>query len=167
MCIVPEGVQMLDDEAIPRCAAMLKDKGDGHFEDHCAEHGGWFPIEVAKSGCRVKLENAEASNPKDKKNILRWIGKKRMSAVNREVRKIFADHAVFSAAFDGEIEILQRILKEKLLGNQSKVAKAFSGEPVAIAAQEGYCDVLNFLLENKADPSVLDDHGVTPAVRAT
>eukprot|EP00928_Gymnodinium_smaydae_P005668 TRINITY_DN11935_c0_g2_i1.p1 TRINITY_DN11935_c0_g2~~TRINITY_DN11935_c0_g2_i1.p1 ORF type:complete len:593 (+),score=125.73 TRINITY_DN11935_c0_g2_i1:97-1779(+) len=164
--IVPEGAQTFDDEEIPRCAALLRDAGDGRFVGCCAHPNGWFPNTVALLGARVKLERAEASNERDRRSILAHIGRQK-KVVNKEVGKIFASQALFSAAQDNDLACVQSIVDRKLLGSKRDLALHLSGEALAMAAGEGNADIVRLMLRSAADPTVTDDCGRPPLWKAT
>lgn len=163
-----------------RCAALLKDLGDGTFQDEGGdladegEHGCWFPANVASKAIRIDISSAKASNPSDKENIIRLIGKHK-DYVNYTLRSRFAAAALYNytCTLDVDSGQLDSLIKSRLLGNVTQArAKINATGALAGACQFGaatnggdnrWLDAVEVLLSFGADPDAPDKEGQLPS----
>ncbi|CAK0838434.1 unnamed protein product, partial [Prorocentrum cordatum] len=152
---------------IPRCAALLKDDGTNNWMDHAEVEGAWFPS-VALFGCKVDITQAEASNPEDKRNILRLIvGQTSYDEVNLKIRRIFAPRALCEAARHDDETCLEDILANVLDDKSVIDHKNTAGEaPLWIAAAHNHVESVRTLLAHRADVDCAKADGSTAVYAA-
>ena len=69
LALIKEGTQKAGEEIVPPGPALV----DSQDVLHIKSNSGFFPGNVAIRGARVKVENAQASRPEDRSNILHTI----------------------------------------------------------------------------------------------
>merc|ERR1712046_79449 len=124
---------------------------------HAKPKGGVFPRAVAEKGSRTKIQDANASVEADYNNIMRMIAKTpqppkehpRFDQVNTAVRTVFLGPATHSCAERGDIECLQRLLKEGISGINH--VNSDGSTPTSIAAAHGHTQVIRILAQHGAD----------------
>eukprot|EP00931_Biecheleriopsis_adriatica_P054841 TRINITY_DN32310_c0_g1_i1.p1 TRINITY_DN32310_c0_g1~~TRINITY_DN32310_c0_g1_i1.p1 ORF type:complete len:1005 (-),score=233.26 TRINITY_DN32310_c0_g1_i1:183-3197(-) len=179
--MVQEGQQKVGAIRVPRCPALLFDHGAG-WKDSVGFKGAWFPETVARSGMKVDIATANASNEDDKRNILRLIigetdpkkmpeppaSHERYSQVNGAVHRLFAPRAFFVYAMAGDVEEIERLLAAGLVDVSGSESRSSAGEtPLFTAAIHGHVEVVKLLLDEKADPNMpKSTDGMTPAAAA-
>lgn len=179
--VIVEGSQKVGDQRVPRCPAVLLDNGEGDLKDEVEFPGAWFPPEVASNGVIADIATASASNPDDKRNILRLIiGEKdpdkmpeppanheRYDEVNSAIHQVFGPRAFFGAAMEGDVAEMRRLIDEEIVDVEGQDLRNSSGEtPLFTAALHGYVDVVRLLLDERADPNVAKRDGTSPICAA-
>jgi len=104
--------------------ALLMDTGDGRMEGVIEKEGGVFPREVATVGSAVKVSEANASNEDDKRGILKILAgvsdpvaappatSDGYDQVDRTVHEYFCPAAMCTAAGNGDVHTLKRLIEE-------------------------------------------------------
>jgi len=176
--IVHEGSQTYYDpetkEAvpIPYSTVLLSDDANGNLLDVVEIPGARFPAQVAKAGVRTDITVASASNPEDKRNILRLVvgdcnlqahppsRHPRYDEVNFAIRRIFAPRALFHAAFDGCVDDVESLLSQGLTSLDWQNARGSS--PILAASFKNHASIIDLLVSGRGNPNLPDQRGDTP-----
>eukprot|EP00747_Dinoflagellata_sp_TGD_P140304 gnl/TRDRNA2_/TRDRNA2_175987_c0_seq1.p1 gnl/TRDRNA2_/TRDRNA2_175987_c0~~gnl/TRDRNA2_/TRDRNA2_175987_c0_seq1.p1 ORF type:complete len:334 (-),score=87.65 gnl/TRDRNA2_/TRDRNA2_175987_c0_seq1:307-1308(-) len=175
--ILPAGEQDIDDadgerggEVNERSAALMIDKGNGHFEDKGSDKAGDdtnFPKDVSLLAIKLDVSKAEASNPSDMTSIMNFIGDSK-EEVNRKMHDKFRVGAAYNLANtdgdEGAVDLLQEVLAQ--FEDKSEAAKQLDDfGTLADACQWVYNhkEVVKALLDFKCDPNAPNRKGTFPA----
>merc|ERR1712166_879330 len=176
LTMIPKDTQLQGDKDVPAGPALLDAEQNEHIKSALEGKGGFFPPEIAVKGARVKVQNAQASQPQDRRSILQRIVQSddssseppvehpRYDVVNRKVQGLFRGAALYSHAIRGEVAELRELLSESTEGLDYRSADGVSS--VWMAAQKGHTEVVKVLAGFGADVKQADNNGHSPVWKA-
>jgi len=161
VAVVPPGSLKRDGKTFCEYDGMpmlLHDLGGGKYE----ERGVFFPPLVAARGSRVDIARATASNKRDQAMIKAGIARSGgAQVVNKEIRRVFGNKALYSFAYNGNAEEVGRLLREGVCRDIDEVTKE-GFTPLIAAAEQKRADCLQALLDARADMERSTTWGATP-----
>lgn len=159
-------------QSTPKLGGPVLDlDGEGQRGGHQA------PAVVAMEGVQITVESAAATEPLDKRAILRHIarvheagsdpepGHPAFAELNKRVRARFAGPAMIGKVKEGSLADLQGLLES--FPEQKNHVDSTGASAVHHAAREGCLGGLQMLLQVRADPNLQDATGISPALWAT
>ena len=141
--------------------------GNGSFPDGSVEYGDIGPG-LAWPLLKFDAASAEVSNPSEKERILGDMEEAGVTALNKKIRSLGIGPILRDAADRGHMQAVQKLSDmQRDRGDTLDVATdpkpGSVGEyALHVAAAAGQSEMLQWLLAQKADPSIRDTSGATP-----